>query len=312
MSTIDWTRLPSLTALRAFDAAAQAQSYSAAARALNVTHAAVAQQVKALEAHLGLTLVQSSPRGIVLTPDGQDLAARLQTGFAAIAEGIGALQDREASRPVRVTTTAFFADSVIFRHISGFWRDHPGIELSFTPTDAALDLVGEGFDLGVRAGSGNWPDLNVAHLFDSPTIACAAPGLVDDPTTDWTRVPWLVPKDSHWERDALVRSGIDPETVEMLDVGNPALELRAAEQGAGLLVESQADIEAHLRSGRLKRAPIALTHVSSYFLVTPPWRPRPSVQTFKTWLLAIGKTIGTQRPGGEGPAPAPGTAAPGG
>ena len=115
---VDWTKLPSLTALRAFDAAAQAKSFSAAARSLNVTHAAVAQQVRFLEEHLGVQLVERSPRGVSLTIEGRELARSLATGFAAIAEGLQALQERDINRPVRVTTTAYFAEAVIFPKIT--------------------------------------------------------------------------------------------------------------------------------------------------------------------------------------------------
>ena len=84
MSAIDWTKMPSLTALRAFEAAAQSGSFSAAARSLNVTHAAVAQQVRALEDYLGLVLIHRSPRGVALSADGKALADSLRDGFLAI------------------------------------------------------------------------------------------------------------------------------------------------------------------------------------------------------------------------------------
>ncbi|MCA0870976.1 LysR family transcriptional regulator [Seohaeicola saemankumensis] len=284
MPVINWTTLPSLTALRAFDATARTSSFSAAARTLNVTHAAVAQQVKALEDHLGVTLLHRSPRGVVLTPQGESLATDLATGFTAIAEGLARVRDREETRPVRVTTTAYFANSVIFRHIADFWRAHPGVEVSFTPSDHSFDIVAEGYDIAIRAGGGDWPGLHVAHLVDSPTIACAAPALVDDPGTDWSAQRWLLPHDSTWERDALRASGIDPDGLNTLDVGNPALEIRAAEAGAGILLESEIDVHAALVAGTLKPAPIPITHVSSYYVVTPPWRPRAAVRAFADWL----------------------------
>lgn len=282
--TLDWTRLPSLTALRAFEAAARTRSFSAAARTLNVTHAAIGQQVKALETHLGVALVQRSPRGLTLTPDGEALAARLRDGFTAIAEAVHTIEDRERNRPVRVTTTAYFAESVIFPRISAFWAAHPGVEVAFTPSDRALDLVAEGYDIAIRAGEGGWSGLRETLLLQSRTIACIAPAMVDDPATDWTAVPWLLPEASLWERDALRQSGIDPEAIKVIDLGNPSLEIRAAEEGVGLVLESEIDLAAPLSQGRLKVAPIPITHVSKYFVVTPPWSPRPAAQVFIDWL----------------------------
>jgi len=283
----DWTRLPSLTALRAFEATAQAKSFSAAARSLNVTHAAIAQQVRALEDYLGMQLLERSPRGVSLTSEGQDLARALTMGFTAIAEGVATLQEKDKNRPIRVTTTAFFAEAVIFPMIADFWRKNPGIEVSFTPSDEAVDLVADGYDLAIRAGGGDWPGLTSRFLIESPTRAFAAPSLVDDPTTNWNEVPWLFPDNSVWEREALVQSGIEVSDIKTVDLGNPSLEIRAGEEGMGLVLESEIDARAQVKAGTLKIAPIAITDISQYFIVTPPWRPRPPVVAFIDWLRAV-------------------------
>ena len=79
---MDWSELPSLTSLRAFAALAEQKSYTQAATALNVTHAAVSQQVKVLEERLGVSLVTRAGRGVALTTEGallaRDNAVRLQ------------------------------------------------------------------------------------------------------------------------------------------------------------------------------------------------------------------------------------------
>ena len=92
---IDWRNLPPLTALRAFAAVAELGGFSQAARALNVTHAAVAQQVRALESHLDTPLVSRDGRGMTLTEEGAALARSLTDGFATIATGIGRASCRE-------------------------------------------------------------------------------------------------------------------------------------------------------------------------------------------------------------------------
>lgn len=291
MNLLDWSRLPSLTALRAFEAAARAQSFSAAARSLNVTHAAVAQQVKALEDHLGLQLVQRSTRGIDLTPDGRVLAEELRNGFGTIAAAVDRLQDRDRDRPVRVTTTAYFAEAVIFPRIASFWSANPGVEVSFASSDDPVDIVAEGFDLAIRAGEGNWPGLHATVLVESPTRVCAAPHLVDDPSTEWSRIPYLIPDNSNWERAALSASGIDPDHIMTRDMGNPALEIRAGEEGIGLVVESEIDLRAQLDKGTLKIAPVPVAHISRYFIVTPPWAPRQNARRFIDWLKRLGPTI---------------------
>ncbi|MEM7616006.1 MAG: LysR family transcriptional regulator, partial [Pseudomonadota bacterium] len=78
--------LPPPAALRSFAALAEAGTLSGAGRALNVSHAAIGQQLRALEAHMGVPLAHRAGRGIELTPEGKRLATAVQSGFSQIAE----------------------------------------------------------------------------------------------------------------------------------------------------------------------------------------------------------------------------------
>ena len=86
MNHISRPPLPPLDGLRAFEAAAQSGSFSAAASALNVTHGAISRQVAKLEHWLGLKLFERKARGVALTPDGQRLFLRTSEAFALIAD----------------------------------------------------------------------------------------------------------------------------------------------------------------------------------------------------------------------------------
>src|SRR6185369_14736801 len=88
---MNWSDLPSLTSLRAFAAVAETKSYSRAGLGLNVSHAAISQQVRALEARLGVTLVVREGRTVRLTDAGATLASNLTKGLAAIRQGVEAL-----------------------------------------------------------------------------------------------------------------------------------------------------------------------------------------------------------------------------
>ena len=85
---MDWRDIPSLPALRAFEVAARAGSFSDAARKLNVTHAAIAQHVRSLETHLATPLLNRSVKGMALTDAGARLAADLSDGFAQVIQGV--------------------------------------------------------------------------------------------------------------------------------------------------------------------------------------------------------------------------------
>ena len=105
---IDWRSFPSLTSLRAFEAAARSCSFSVAARALNVTHAAVAQQVRALESELGRELLYREGRGLALTAEGARLLAALSEGFRTIEQALKASD--EASR--RITALVHYVEAI--------------------------------------------------------------------------------------------------------------------------------------------------------------------------------------------------------
>ena len=158
---MDWTDFPSLNGLRAFATVAETGSYSRAARSLNVSHAAISQQVRALEARLGLTLVIREGRGIKLTNQGAALAVHLQRGLAAIREGVDALTGAEASRPLQVTMPPAFAVSWLMPQITDFQHRHPEIMLMLNPTAQVIDPAPGAIDVAIRFGHGDWPGMDV-------------------------------------------------------------------------------------------------------------------------------------------------------
>ena len=83
---MNWRDLPPLSALRAFAAFAQAGNVVAAGDALGVSHAAISQQLRSLETHLDIALLDRSGRALRLTPDGIELAQALDSGFSGIIE----------------------------------------------------------------------------------------------------------------------------------------------------------------------------------------------------------------------------------
>ena len=103
---------PPLSALRAFAALAETGSFTKAGEALNVSHAAISQQVRALEERLGVPLLPRDGRRGALTAEGERLAAALHAGFGGIARAVDELTGGDALRPLQVTTTPAFADQL--------------------------------------------------------------------------------------------------------------------------------------------------------------------------------------------------------
>jgi len=177
---MDWRNIPSLSALRAFEAAARCQSFSQAARELNVTHAAIAQHVRALEAEFSESLIRRQGRGIATTPAGQALAEQLRAGFSVIAEGIQELRDQSPDRPLNIAVTPAFATNWLMPRIGEFWALHPDIALNINPSTKLVDLKGDGFDLAIRFGKGAWPGTSPEILTEGSFLVVAHPKLIGD------------------------------------------------------------------------------------------------------------------------------------
>ncbi len=286
--SVDWKSFPSLTALRAFEAAAQLQSFSGAARVLNVTHAAVAQQVRALEAHLGVALINRQGRGLALTVEGEQLAATLSDGFGMIANGIKVVGRGNRDNTVHISLTASFAAQWLMPRVRSFWSAHPDIALSLHPDARVIDLRREGMDVAIRYGMGNWPGVEVSYLTSAGMVIAGAADLLAGQRPHSAEAlaafPWVLSDDWPEGHNWLRSQGIDPATIDVAKLPNEELALAAARQGLGLIAESHALLEEDIRLGRMVLLTNAQDRLPAYFTVTQPGQQRRAVRIFLTWL----------------------------
>ncbi|MBF9034958.1 LysR family transcriptional regulator [Rhodobacterales bacterium HKCCE2091] len=288
MPAPDWRNLPSLTALRAFDATARSGSFAEAARGLNVTHAAVAQQVRGLEDDLGVPLAQRSGRTIVLTDAGRRLAEALADGFDRIAAGVEATRRAEARRGLRIATTPAVAEDLLLSRLPEFWAECPGITVSMSPDYRSVDLAAEGFDLAVRSSTGvpDWPGVEVERLAETDIIVSGAPSLVGDPPAAPARLPWLLNLDE-FDRRILALMDLDPGALDVKWTGTPTLEIAAARRGHGLIITTEIVVREDLAAGVLVRLDTPPLGRMSYHAVTLPGPRRPAVESFLEWLRRV-------------------------
>jgi len=188
-------KLPPLTALRAFEAAARHGSLSAAARELNVTHAAVAQQVKKLEDWFGRSLIRRAGRGVETTDQGAQLALGLGEGFAAMEAAVEALAEDDVTRPLKITLTPTFAANWLMPRLGSFRKAHPEIEIMLNPTAQCVDFISEGYDVGFRFGAGEWSGLEAEQILDGGHAVFAATSLLEkhkvETPSDLATLPWV-------------------------------------------------------------------------------------------------------------------------
>ncbi|WP_309665915.1 LysR substrate-binding domain-containing protein [Tabrizicola sp.] len=280
-----WRDLPNLSSLRAFDATARHGGFTGAGRALNVTHAAVTQQVRALEAELGVQLVQRTGRSVSLTEAGQRLAQTLANGFGAISSGIEELRRSEERKPLRVATTVFTAQALILPRLPEFWAKHPGIEVAMTPGFTTVDLLADGYDLAIRGWQAEGPGIETVHLAQTRWVVAGAPSLLGEGPVDVRTLPWIVPEAGLL--DILRQAGIDPDPSKRVTVGSPHLEISAAVLGLGLTLATEAIIRAELATGQLREVDVPGLPETHYYATMPSGPRRAATQHFVDWVKTL-------------------------
>lgn len=283
---LDWKALPSLASLRAFELTARRGSFAAAARELNVTHAAIAQRVRSLEADLGVSLARRAGRSVVLTEAGTRLAQHLSDGFGTIADGVRALREEQQDAPVQIATTLHISQAVVIPELHDFWQKHPEIQVSILPSREAVDIVSLGFDLAIRAtrGEPDWPGLVAEPLLESDMIAVGAPSLVGGKKDGFDAMPWIWSAGVAFEENTLAAFGLDTGVLKNVDIGVPSMQLTLARQGLGIAFAAEILVQDELASGELVRVPLASPFSVTYSAVTPVGPIRPQAQAFIKWL----------------------------
>lgn len=292
MTEIDWRHIPSLSSLRAFEATARLGSFTAAGAALNVTHAAITQQVRALEKDLGLTLLQREGRGMGLTDAGRQLAASVSDGFSTIADGIAQARNGPRSRGLRVTCTPALSYAFIIPRLGQFWDDHPDIPVSLTPSGSVDDLRRRQFDLGIRTGSGNWPGADVESLWSTRIILVASPILIgkhggDVNTLPLQNMPWIRSRAQLDDIELMRKCGVDGNKASAIYIEGQSESVQAVVRGVGMTFVSEIAVSDDLKSGGLIRLPYDLGQDFTYFAATPKGVERASTRLFIDWLKTL-------------------------
>lgn len=283
-------RLPPLSAIQAFEAAARHLSFSRAAKELHVTSSAVSHRVRTLEQLLGVALFNRRTRQVTLTVEGEAYLAPVREALEQIGNAT-ALMGRKKRRALIVSVAPAFAPRLI-HSLKGFALAHPDVELQITPSIEVVDLAGGEADIAVRYGSGKWNEMR-SHL-----LASEAPIPVCSPhwkrelriPADLTHVPLLhiVPRPGEW-RTWLARAGVDDVGAAAgMQFQNSILALEAAASGLGVAIVDRPLAADYLKRGRVV-IPFAetLPSTNGYYLVYPSRRENEArLAALRDWILS--------------------------
>lgn len=289
---MDWRDLPPLTALRSFAAFAETGSVVKAGDALGVSHAAISQQLRSLETHLDLALLNREGRAMTLTVQGEQLANALDTSFSGMIDAIRQITGARDDRPLHISTTPTFAASWLMPRLPKFREMHPQADLMLDPTPEVVKLAPDGIDVALRYGSGDWPGLDAEMLVRSPLVVVAAPSLIGKDALprveDLANLPWLEEFCTSEATKWLARQGVNRKFGRGLMQVPGNLLLDGARDGQGVAVTVRAFVERDIAAGRLRVIEVEDKPDMGYHIVTRPGVMRPLLKDFLRWLKREG------------------------
>ncbi len=287
-------RLPSLNALKAFEASARHESFTKAADELCVTQGAVSHQVKALEAELAIRLFQRERQRLVITEAGRAYLEVVRDAFDRIASGTERLLQRQAGGALTVSTSPDFAAKWLVHRLGHFSEAHPEIDLRVSATLHHVDFAREDVDLAVRHGDGNWPGLAVTRLCSEQLFPVCSPKLLSGrkrlrKPTDVLNFPLLhLDGRQDWAKWLDAAGVTGPEVSRGPVMNRASMVIDAAVDGQGIALARTSLAAWDLLNRRLVRPfAEALRLSKAYWILCPKATATlPKITTFRDWLLA--------------------------
>lgn len=284
-------RFPSLTSIRAFEAAARLGSFAKAAEELDTTAASVSYHVRQLEKQVGVPLFIRHPNQVMLTESGEIVAREAMSAFAALRASFIRAVDANESR-LSLTTLPTLGTSWLTPKLGRFRARHPDILLGLDVSAMPEDLTAGRFDAAIRNGHGRWPGLHAIELLPSifmplctPALRDAARHIADAP--EQVKVPLLGRPDwwKMWYR-ALGKTGSIPTERFGTQLAAEHLDIAAAIAGHGIAIGSPILFHHEIASGRLVPAHdfVASDGRAFWFCYPAARHSSRKIMLFRDWL----------------------------
>ncbi|MBZ9667839.1 LysR family transcriptional regulator [Pseudomonas sp. LMG 31766] len=288
-------RLPPLSALRAFEAAARHASAKQAAQELSVTATAISHQIRALEESLGVALFVRKPRQLELTMAGRELQQVLESAFDSIGAAVERLSATPSRQAITLSTTPAVAVRWLLSWVCMLRDSHPTIDLRIHASHEPVALDGVTADIAIRYGDGRWPGLVAEKLFDNTFVPACSPLLGLHDAAELPRhtlihfrnqaaisspMDWAV-----WQKQAQV-PGLDVSAGLVFSDETHAVSAAVGAQGVALM--SRQLIEDELKEGRLVQPFGPELEGKPFFLVYPENRRNdPTIRAVREWIMAV-------------------------
>ena len=280
--------METLSNLESFVRSAESASFSAAARRLALTPAAVSRNVAQLERNLGVRLFQRSTRGLTLTEAGERFLRSVGAGLDSIQGAIAEVTAKagEPAGVLKLSLAPRFGREQVLPLMPAFLARYPGVTLDLSFDNRPVDLIAGGYDAAIGGGFELTPGVVARELVPAHIVVVAAPSYLKGrkrPATpaDLATLDAIAMRspDSGRVKERRLRNRAGEEMAAQLRprvfINDPDAICGAALMGMGVATLVLADVADHLKSGALKRllpdwyedaGPIALYFTSQKLL----------------------------------------------
>jgi len=293
------TRLPSLSSLRAFEAAARRGSIKEAALELAVTPGAVSQQIKSLEADLGVPLFVRKTRAIQLTPAGQSLQPKISDAFLQIRQSVDQVRPTKTPK-LRISSTNALISKWLLPRLHKFTADQPDLQVHIDSELSAGEGAETVADIEIRYGRRAPRDLYVELLHREQMLIVASPQVLEtygvrDPK-DIRRAPVLhetsflvsgsLSSWEMWAKQAGLRDIVDPSKAVRFERPPGGQIVDAAIAGVGVALCGSMLTYAALADGRLvcPFGPVIASERNYYACCLPGRENEAHIRAFLSWI----------------------------
>ncbi|WP_232312789.1 LysR substrate-binding domain-containing protein [Enterovibrio coralii] len=300
-------RLAHLNAIRAFEASARHLSFASAGQELNVSAAAVGQQVRQLEEWLGVKLFERAPSGasrLSLTDNAALALPDIQTGLNHLGMGLDIMRGVKDENVIVVSASPSISSKWLLPLLDAFHALHVDLDIHLETDVTLVDYAEKGIDIGIRYGLGNWPGLTSQHLMFEDVFPVCAPSYVESAGLSGELPNSLegctllydfsVPNNPaypSWKEWCEKLRVTEPQHAHGLKINNFSGVMESAVRGNGIALGRGRLISEELDSGQLV-APFGKVQSRfrsqfCYYLVWPEGAVlSDSVLVFRDWLLA--------------------------
>lgn len=289
------SKLPPLSSLRAFEAAARHRSFTKAAAELFRTQSAISRHVRNLEDWVGKPLFFRNHRTVTLTPDGQAYMRELVEAFSRIEIATRQIQSAGRKNVLNIHAYATFVMRWLIPRLKSFQDNNPEIDLRLTASIQPVDFFHDEIHGAIRTGpidaSG---DVRADMLFEYNMVPVAHKDLIDGPVPirriedlNHTTLLHSLPRPNDWSNWLAAVGGQEVDIERGMRFESSIMTYFAAQQGMGVALAQDFLVEDDLKRGTLHQVfpQTVKSERTYYFLSSPRFEGRPELETFRAWLL---------------------------